>query len=363
MTTTEPNEPGQTEPTDANEVADAADHAKAAEPEQGSGKKPATAADRAFTIGLALYAAVLGCGLLLRSLPDALAGWLIENVYDGPYRLASIGVATVGGVLLSLGIVGSIGRDRLHEWVGIMRSLGPAGVLGVLWTAMPPIGGLLLLANIGAISAWLQDHQIMGVVLYTVIFIFSAGFGALPTYSQAILGGWAFGPVTGFAAAWVGFVGASVIGFYIARTVSRDRVEKVIAGNDKAEAIRQALVGHGLARTTLVVTLLRIPPNSPFALTNLVMSTTGVARVPFVIGTALGMAPRTLAAVLLAAAGASRGDDIVQVLAKDPLIAIIGIAITFVVLGIIGFIAKRALEKLSAGPMKPEQGTATTSSD
>ncbi|MEO1279567.1 MAG: VTT domain-containing protein, partial [Planctomycetota bacterium] len=292
-----------------------------------------------------------------------LAGWLIENVYDGPYRLASIGVATVGGVLLSLGVVGSIGRDRLHEWVGIMRSLGPAGVLGVLWTAMPPIGGLLLLANIGAISAWLQDHQIMGVVLYMVIFIFSAGFGALPTYSQAILGGWAFGPVTGFAAAWVGFVGASVIGFYIARTVSRDRVEKVIAGNDKAEAIRQALVGHGLARTTLVVTLLRIPPNSPFALTNLVMSTTGVARVPFVIGTALGMAPRTLAAVLLAAAGASRGDDIVQVLSKDPLIAIIGIAITFVVLGIIGFIAKRALEKLSAGPMKPEQGTATPDSD
>ena len=93
------------------------------------------------------------------------------------------------------------------------------------------------------------------------------------------------------------------------------------------------------------------------------MSTTGVARVPFVIGTALGMAPRTLAAVLLAAAGASRGDDIVQVLAKDPLIVIVGVAVAFVVLGIIGFIAKRALEKLSVGPAKLESRSESNGSD
>lgn len=264
-----------------------------------------------------------------------------------------MGLAAFGGALLALGIVGSIGRDRLHEWVAFVRSLGWAGVLGVLWTAMPPVGGFLLLANIGEISAWLQEHQTLGLVIYALIFVFSAGFGALPTYSQAILGGWAFGPVWGFAGAWLGFVGASMVGYFVARTVSRDRVERVIASNAKAEVIREALVGHGTARTTLVVTLLRIPPNSPFALTNLVMSTAGVPRIPFLIGTAIGMAPRTLAAVLLASAGARRGDDIFEVLSKDPLIAIVGVAITFAVLGVIGYIAKRALEKVSGAMPKP----------
>src|SRR5690606_23576993 len=101
----------------------------------------------------------------------------------------------------------------------------PAGFLAVAWTAMPPLGGFLLLAYIGDISGWLQAHQTQGVVLYAVIFMFSAGFGALPTYSQALLGGWAFGPVVGFLAAWAGFAGASIVGYTIARTVSRRRVE------------------------------------------------------------------------------------------------------------------------------------------
>lgn len=327
-------------------------------PEQGEvpGEKNVVA-DRAFTIGLGLYLAVIGCGLLLRSLPEAFAAWLIDNVYDGQFRLVAVGMAIFGAALLAIGVVGSIGRDRLEQWFQFVKSLGPAGVLGVLWTTMPAIGGILLLTYIGSISDFLAAHGVLGLLLYIVIFIFSAGFGALPTYSQAILAGWAFGPVTGFLAAWVGFIGASLIGFYVARLVSRDRVEHVIEKNAKAEAIRQALVGHGFVRTTVIVTLLRIPPNSPFALTNLVMSATGVAKIPFLIGTALGMAPRTLAAVWLASEGAKRGDDILAVLSKDWRAAVIGIAIMFVVLGVIGSIAKKALAKVTEAQPKPVDAT------
>lgn len=312
-------------------------------------------ADRAFTVGMAIYVGIIGCGLLLRSLPEAFAAWLIDNVYDGQFRLVAVGMAIIGAALLAIGIVGSIGRARLEQWFQVVKSLGPAGVLGVLWTTMPALGGILLLTYIGSISDFLVAHGTLGLLLYIVIFIFSAGFGALPTYSQAILAGWAFGPVTGFLAAWVGFIGASLIGFYVARVVSRDRVEHLIERNPKAEAIRRALVGHGFARTTVIVTLLRIPPNSPFALTNLVMSATGVARVPFLIGTALGMAPRTLAAVWLASEGAKRGDDILSVLSKDWRAAVIGVTIMFVVLGVIGSIAKRALAKVTDAQPRPVQ--------
>lgn len=237
--------------------------------------------------------------------------------------------------------------------VSFFKRLGPAGFLAIAWTAMPPLGGFLLLAFIGDISGWLETHQLLGVVLYSVLFMFSAGFGALPTYSQALLGGWAFGPVVGFLAAWAGFVGASLIGYTIARTISKRRVEKMIDESPKARAVRDALIGHGMLRTTAIVSLIRVPPNSPFALTNLAMAASGVRLVPYVIGTALGMAPRTFAAVWLASEGAKRGDNLVDLLKREPVEIIIALAITFAVLGVIGYIAKRALEKVSGAQPKP----------
>ncbi|MEQ8317252.1 MAG: VTT domain-containing protein [Phycisphaerales bacterium] len=243
--------------------------------------------------------------------------------------------------------------EKKEGFVSFFKRLGPAGVLAIAWTAMPPLGGILLLAFIGDISAWLETHQLMGVVLYSVLFMFSAGFGALPTYSQALLGGWAFGPVVGFLAAWAGFVGASLIGYTIARTISKRRVEKMIDENAKARAVRDALIGHGLVRTTAIVALIRVPPNSPFALTNLAMAASGVRLVPYVVGTALGMAPRTFAAVWLASEGAKRGDNLVDLFKRDRLEIIIALVVTFAVLGVIGYIAKRALEKVSGAQPKP----------
>lgn len=246
--------------------------------------------------------------------------------------------------------------SRTPEKEGLVRffkRLGPAGLLAIAWTAMPPLGGFLLLAFIGDISAWLETHQAWGVVIYAVLFMFSAGFGALPTYSQALLGGWAFGPVVGFLAAWAGFIGASLIGYTIARTISKRRVEKMIEENAKAKAVRDALIGHGMVRTTAIVTLIRVPPNSPFALTNLAMAASGVRLVPYVIGTALGMAPRTFAAVWLASEGAKRGDNLVDLFKRDKLEIVIALAVTFAVLGVIGYIAKRALQKVSGAQPKP----------
>ncbi|MEO1007630.1 MAG: VTT domain-containing protein [Planctomycetota bacterium] len=320
--------------------------------------KASKAADRLFTLGLSLYLGVIGLGLLLRSLPEALAGWLVDNLYASEQRLLPVAIAALGAILLAFGITLSIGHTRLMAGVRLLRELGPAGVLGLLWTAMPPVSGTLLVVYIGDISAFLERQGPAGLVLYVVIFILSAGLGCLPTYAQAILGGWAFGTTVGFLAAWVGFLGGSLIGFHVARTVSKQRVQRVIARNAKAQAIRDALIGHGLARTTLIVALLRLPPNSPFALTNLAMASSGVRALPFAVGTAMGMAPRTFIAVLLAAEAAKRGDDIGEVLGRDPIMVVAGLGVAFVALGIIGMIAKRALARVTAASEAPAAGPA-----
>lgn len=230
-----------------------------------------------------------------------------------------------------------------------LRKLAPTGILGVLWALFPAICGITLIIYIGAVSDWIIEQQTMGLILYVGIFVVSAGFGLLPTYAQAVLGGWVFGFVVGFPAALVGFAGGAVIGYFITKLVARHNVEDVIKENEKARVIHNALVGHGFWRTLGIVALLRMPPSSPFALTNLVMASSGVKLLPFSIGTLLGMAPRTGVAVFLAAAAKATGAKDLQSFAEDKGIGLIvaGIVTMIIALAIIGVIAKKALAKIT----------------
>src|SRR5690606_20179587 len=128
-----------------------------------------------------------------------------------------------------------------------------------------------------------------------------AGLGLLPTYAQAILGGWAFGVATGLPIALVAVTVGATIGFLLGRSVSRKRAERLIREDPRAIAVRDALIGRGPLRTLGVITLLRLPPNSPFALTNLALGAAGAPLWGVIVGTAIGLAPRTGAAVFIAA--------------------------------------------------------------
>ena len=233
----------------------------------------------------------------------------------------------------------------------LVRSLGPTGLLGLAWTAAPAVCGTALLASLGPLSDWLLYHRPLGLVLYTVTFVLGAGLGFLPTYAQSILGGWVFGVAAGLPAALVGFTGGGLLGYQVARRVSNDRVEELIEANPKARAIREALVGRGPWRTLLVVALLRLPPNSPFALTNLVMATTGVPLPAFVAGTFLGMLPRTAVAVALAAAASATGAEDIQAFVRHrgPWLLAAGVLGGMAVLGVLGAIARRALSRVTTG--------------
>lgn len=233
--------------------------------------------------------------------------------------------------------------------VAFLKRLGPAAWLGAAWSALPVLGGFLILFNLAPISQALRGEAeagslrlALGMAIYIACFIVSTGCGFLPTYSQAILAGYAFGVPAGFGAAWAGFAGASMVGFLISKHIARPRVEQEIQRHLKARVIRDALVGSGFRKALWIVTLVRMPPNAPFALMNLVLCASGVARKTYLLGTLIGMAPRTLAAVLVG----NQITDWAEV-EKPRWMILAGIGITLAVLGWIGTLANRALQRIT----------------
>lgn len=231
------------------------------------------------------------------------------------------------------------------------RRLVASGILGLLWITFPPLAGFYILYDLANIAEFLRKDPEHGFWAYVAVFAVSAGLGLLPTYSQAFLGGWVFGMKMGLLGAIMGFTGGAAIGYLFSRIVTGESVDRWIDRHSRGRVIRDALSRGSLPRTFLVITLLRLPPSSPFALTNFVL---GATRVPFwlaMLATPIGMLPRTAVVCFLAAAAVSSGaTDIVKVYDETPKWAFIGgIAVSAGVIALIGWMADRALRQL----MKP----------
>jgi uncharacterized membrane protein YdjX (TVP38/TMEM64 family) len=250
---------------------------------------------------------------------------------------------------------------QTESFWAIVKRLGPAAVLGVIAAVMPLLGSIALYTAMATTNfgPWLKSHGTQGLVLYTIAFIFLTGLALLPTYAQSALGGYAFGIARGAPAAILGFAGGAIIGYEIALRASGDRVMRLVDEHPKWRAVRDALVGRqvgggmvevtpGFWKTLGLVTLLRLPPNSPFAITNLVMASVKVPRVPFLLGTIFGMAPRTTLAVVLGASLNEFTHDSVNN-AVPRWVWYAGIAIAIGIVLFIGHKANQAISRLSAG--------------
>ncbi len=221
----------------------------------------------------------------------------------------------------------------------IARRLGPVGVLALVSVTFPLLGALALLWHRDGIAVWLTQHPGAGLWLYVGGFIALAGLALAPTHVQALLAGYVFHLATGVPAALAGFTGAALLGYVVARLVSGQRAVRIIAEQPKWKAVYDALLGAGWWRTVGIVTLLRVPPNSPFALTNLVLAATRVPPLAYVLGTAVGMAPRTVMAVYLGSQLKSLSDA-----GKPAWFFWVGVVLTLLVLAVLGHIISRALE-------------------
>jgi uncharacterized membrane protein YdjX (TVP38/TMEM64 family) len=80
---------------------------------------------------------------------------------------------------------------------------------------------------------------------------------------------------------------------------------------------------------------------------NLALTGSGVRIMPYVIGTILGLAPRTLVAAWFAAAAAATGaEDLVQFAkSQGPVALLTGVALLALALGVLGIASKAALRR------------------
>lgn len=230
------------------------------------------------------------------------------------------------------------------------RRLVASGILGLLWISLPPLAGIYILLDLQDIARFLQQDLSHGFWAYVAVFAITAGLGLLPTYSQSFLGGWVFGMQWGLVGAIMGFTGGAAIGYLFARLVTGDSVDRWIDRHPRGRVIRDSLARGSTLRTFLIVTLLRLPPNSPFAMTNYALSAT---RVPFwlaMAATPIGMLPRTAIVCFLAAVAVSEGAQNIREAVEDkPMWAIVfAIGSSIAAIAIMGQLANRALAKLAS---------------
>jgi len=180
--------------------------------------------------------------------------------------------------------------------------------------------------------------------VFAAAFVVCAGLALLPTYALSAFAGYAFGVQWGVPAALLGCLGGGLIGYITGRAASGERVAAVIADNPRARTVRDALVGKGPWRTFVSVLLLRLPPNSPFALMNLMMASVRVPLLPYTAGTILGIAPRTVLAVLIGAGVGEFTKDSLKGAAPS-WVLYAGIAVTVAVVIAVGAMAQRAMKQ------------------
>ena len=244
------------------------------------------------------------------------------------------------------------------ETPSLRKDLGAAGPLALMSAVLPALGGFALLGTLDIVGPWLRDHGALGIALYISAFAVLSGLALLPTYAQAVLGGWAFGFAVGTPAAMAGFLGGSVIAYGVARSVASSAVEETLSKRPQWKAVRDELVGGTFVKTLLMVILIRLPLNSPFALTNLALSSARTPLVPYVVGTLIGMAPRTAAAVFVASQISEEiSKDAVKDARPDWFLPVAIVSVVVVAI-IITKVANRAISRVAGEPT--EDGPADT---
>jgi uncharacterized membrane protein YdjX (TVP38/TMEM64 family) len=229
------------------------------------------------------------------------------------------------------------------------KRFGTAAILAAGGVALPSAGALLLgtltvTGTMKEMALWLRQHGALGAAVSVLAYWPLGGLAFVPSWAFSGLAGWTFGAWPGSCLALVGLTGASILGYLLARLVARDQLMQELRRHPKWDAVAQAMLGRGFWRTTGIITLIRIPSSSPFALTNFMLACVNAPLGPYLLGTAVGLLPRS-AAVAIVFAGAS------EFRFEEPG-GYFGLVITaimaIVIIAILGRIAQSALRNVAS---------------
>ncbi|MGL4175897.1 MAG: TVP38/TMEM64 family protein, partial [Dermatophilaceae bacterium] len=167
------------------------------------------------------------------------------------------------------------------------------GGLGVLL-----VGGDLEVVTdaVAASGAW---GPLVYLVLHVVLTLIP-----VPKNLFATIAGALFGMTWGVVLSWVGSVAAAVVGFAVARRLGRDAVRRLTGARlDRVDHLAEQ---HGLVAEVVA----RLMPLVPFTAVNYGSGLSAMRPRDYIVGTAVGVVPGTVAYV---AVGASAGRDLTTV--------------------------------------------------
>jgi uncharacterized membrane protein YdjX (TVP38/TMEM64 family) len=210
-------------------------------------------------------------------------------------------------------------------------------------TFLPIVGSMTLIVFIMPIGGWLRANWEIGILVFIAGIMFLCGFALLPTNVIGIVSGWAFSFELGLAVLMAGVVGASLVSFAVNSRISGEHLSKAIEKHPRSSAIYRALLQDDIRKTIFIIVLLRMSVIVPFALTNFLMAAARVSLKAFLIGTAVGMLPRS-AAMAFVGSGLSELD--LSDMSETAFFAI-GVAATIATMIAIGVFSRRALLRMT----------------
>lgn len=147
-----------------------------------------------------------------------------------------------------------------------------------------PVGDWLL-----AVVAWVQGAGALGIAAFFLVYVVAVVVMA-PGSILTLGAGFVWGPIGGLLIVSPASVLGATLAFLLGRTALRDRVQIWVAGNQRFQAIDEAVGRRGFS----IVTLLRLSPVFPFVLLNYALGLTKVKTWHYVLASFLGMLPGTL---------------------------------------------------------------------
>ncbi len=174
--------------------------------------------------------------------------------------------------------------------------LAKAGALAVMVLGAVALALFIGTPDIAAMRSRVDAAGAWGPVLF---FAFYAVLALIP-WPKAVLtaaGGALFGLWVGTGLALAGALLGAVISFGIGRLLGRDAVDRLIRG--RLARVDALLADHSLSAVLIV----RLVPLVPFIAINYASGLSGVRFRPYVLGSALGMVPGSLAYAALGAYG------------------------------------------------------------
>ncbi|MBH0110088.1 TVP38/TMEM64 family protein [Salinibacterium sp. NG22] len=176
-------------------------------------------------------------------------------------------------------------------------SLWKAGAFVVFLIAIVIVAFTIEIPSVDEIQGWAEGTGLLGAVIFIVAYAVLTLTPA-PKAVISIAAGLAWGLWIGTLLVLVGAVIGAALSFWIGRLLGRDAVEQYTGG--KVRAVDEMLQKRGL----LSMIALRLIPLIPFTVINYAAGLTAVRVRDYMIGTAVGIIPGTMAFVAVGAYGA-----------------------------------------------------------